>query len=175
MVAAAEVRAKLTLDRVLIVVAGDPWQKRGDVVATARDRLAMVEAAVDGIEGLEASGLETDRVGPTYTVDTLEQLAVLGRALFLVMGADVARGLDTWHDVARVRELATLVVVEREGETGVAPPHGDWRIERVAVPRLDISSTDLRARLREGRPVDGLIPPAAIRVIRERGLYTPHR
>ncbi len=87
-IAAAETRAMLSLDRVLFVVAGDPWQKRGRVVASAADRLALVEAAVDGIDGLEASAVEVERPGPSVTADTLEALAAPDNELFLMLGAD---------------------------------------------------------------------------------------
>src|SRR5881392_3622519 len=73
-VAAVEARRALGLDRVVLVPAGDPWQKRGSVTAPATDRLAMVQAAVDGIDGVEVSPLEVDRNGPSYTYQTLEAL-----------------------------------------------------------------------------------------------------
>lgn len=171
-VVAVNVRAALRLDRVLLVVAGDPWQKHGEVAAAAPDRLALVEAAVEGIEGLEASPIEVEREGPTYTVDTLATLARTGREMFLVVGADVASRLETWRDVDRVRELATLVIVERDGEARARPPGRGWQVERVTIPRLDISSTDVRARLARGAPIDGLVPARVVALIRDRGLYT---
>jgi nicotinate-nucleotide adenylyltransferase len=170
-VAAVEARRALHLDRVLLVVAGDPWQKRGQVNAPAADRLAMVEAAIEGIEGLEASAIEVDRDGPSYTADTLEALTAPDRELFLVVGADVAATLSTWTGVERIPALATLVVVERAGSPPTAAPGPQWRLERLAIPRLDLSSTDLRARAARGWPLDGLVPPGAVRVVQERGLY----
>jgi len=68
-----------------------------------------------------------------------------------------------------------VVVVERAGDLHAEPPGAGWRVERVAIPRLDIASTDLRERLRAGRPVDGLVPPAVVRTIHRRGLYTEER
>ncbi len=170
--AAAEVRAALQLDRVLLVVAGDPWQKRGQVVASASDRLALVEGAVADIDGVEASAVEVQRDGPSVTADTLEALAAPGRLLFLVLGADAVANMGTWKRLDETRELATVVVMERAGERGAAPPGDGWRVERVVVPRLDVSSTDIRDRLAEGRPIDGLVPPEVVRRIHERGLYT---
>jgi nicotinate-nucleotide adenylyltransferase len=171
-VSAVEARRALRLDRVILVPAGDPWQKRGRVSAPAADRLAMVQAAVEGIAGLEVSSLEVDRQGPSYTYQTLEALSGPDRELFLIVGADVAGTLTSWVGVERLPGLATLVVVDRAGErpAGAGPPEG-WRCERVAIPRLDVSSTDLRARAARGWPLDGLVPPAAIRVMSERGLY----
>jgi len=176
-VAAVEARRALGLDRVVLVPAGDPWQKRGSVTAPARDRLALVRAAVDGIEGLEVSPLEVERDGPSYTYETLEALSGPGRHLFLIVGADVAASMRTWVGVERLPGLATLVVVDRAGDgpPGEGPPAEGlpvgWACERVSIPRLDVSSTDLRARAARGWPLDGLVPPGAVQLIVERGLY----
>ena len=172
LVAAVEARRALSLDRVVLVPAGDPWQKRGSVAAPAADRLAMVEAAVEGIDGLDVSPLEVERDGPSYTYQTLEALSGAGRKLFLIVGADVAGSLGSWVGIDRLPGLATLVVVDRAGDRPHAggPPAG-WECERVSIPRLDVSSTDLRARAARGWPLDGLVPPGAVRVITERGLY----
>lgn len=171
--AAVEVLSALALDRVLLVVAGDPWQKRGSVVASAADRLALVEAAVAGVEGLEACAVEIEHRGPSVTAATLEALAARGRELFLVLGADAVSNMSTWRRLEDTRALATVVVVERAGERRAMPPGEGWRVEHVTIPRLDISSRELRARLAAGRPIDGLVPAAVVRRIRERGLYTP--
>jgi len=175
LVAAQEARAALGLDRVLLVVAGDPWQKSGGVHAPAAVRLEMVEAAVHGIPGLEASAIELDRPGPSYTADTLAALASNRRELFLVVGDDVASHLDTWVRIDEVRNLASLVVVRRAGEVGRwAVPDG-WRVERVTMPRLEVSSTDVRRRVALGLPIDFVVPPGAVRIIADRGLYTRDR
>ena len=170
-VAAVEARRALGLHRVLLVPAGDPWQKRGQVMAPAADRLAMVEAAIEGIEGLEVCGIEVERSGPSYTADTLATLSGADRELFLVVGADVAATLPTWAGVERIPGLATLVVVDRPGAVDAAFPAGPWRVEHVSIPHLDVSSTDLRARAARGWPLDGLVPPGAVRIISERNLY----
>jgi nicotinate-nucleotide adenylyltransferase len=171
-VAAVDTRAALGLDRVLLVVAGDPWQKRGEVVASAADRLALVVAAVDGVEGVDASDLEIKRRTPSVTYDTLVALDVPGRELFLVLGSDAVRNMPTWRKLEETRDLATLVIVERAGDAHAEAPRPGWPVERVTIPRLDISSSDLRARLAKGWPIDGLVPPAVVRAIAERGLYT---
>jgi nicotinate-nucleotide adenylyltransferase len=171
-VVATEVRAQLGLDRVLLVVAGDPWQKRGQVVAPAHQRLQLVEAAVDGIEGVEASAIEIERDAPSVTADTLEALAGPGRELFLVLGADAVINMPTWRRLDETRALATVVVVERLGDAHAEPPGPGWQVQRVEIPRLDIASTELRHRLRHGRPVDGLVPPAVVRAILAHGLYS---
>ena len=171
-VAAADARSALSLDRVLFLVAGDPWQKRGRVAASAADRLALVEAAVTGVEGVEASTIEVDRDGPSVTADSLEALSAPDRALFLLLGADAVANMPTWKRLEDTRVLATVVVIERAGDIHAEPPGPGWRFERLAIPRLDVSSTDIRDRLASGRPIDGLVPPAVMDLIRARGLYT---
>lgn len=172
LVAAANVRHALGLDRVLLVVANLPWQKGDRVLTPAEDRLAVVEAAVEGAAGLEASRLEIDRGGESATADTLEELMAAdpGRELFLVVGADVAAELATWRRVDVVAALATLVVVTR---AGVPQPRlgPQWRTERVEIPALEVSSSELRSRQAAGRPLDFLVPRPAIDCIRRRGLY----
>jgi nicotinate-nucleotide adenylyltransferase len=172
LVAAVNVRYALRLDRVLLVVANDPWQKQGDQVSPARDRLAMVEAAVGDVDGLEASGIEIERGGVSYTADTLAALhdEDPSRMLFLVLGSDAAAGLPTWERVETVRDLATIVVVTRPGAEDERPPAG-WTWEQVEAPRLEVSSTDLRARVRDGRPLDYLLTPSVIASIADRHLY----
>jgi nicotinate-nucleotide adenylyltransferase len=174
-VVAVDTRAALQLDRVLLVVAGDPWQKRGQVVASARDRLELVEAAVEEVEGVEASAVEIERDGASVTADTLETLAGPHRELFLVLGADAVANMSTWRRLDETRDLATVVVVERQGDVHASPPGEGWRVERVSIPRLDVSSTDVRERLAARRPIDGLVPPAVVRVIAARGIYTDGR
>jgi nicotinate-nucleotide adenylyltransferase len=171
-VVACEVLDQLALDRVLLVVAGDPWQKRGRVVASAADRLALARAAVEGIDGLEVSSVEVEREGPSVTADTLEALQAENRTLFLVLGADAVANMGTWRRLEDTKHLAEIVVVERAGDLEVRPPGEGWRVHHVAVPRLDISSTDVRARLAAGRPIAGLVPPAVVNEIARRGLYT---
>jgi len=170
-VVASDVRDALALDELLLVPAGDPWQKRGQVVASGEDRVRMAELAVASIPGLAVSRVEVDRDAPSVTADTLEALAAPDRELFLVLGADAAANMPTWRRLEETRELATVVVVEREGEHA-GPPGPDWAWTHVRVPRLDISSSDIRNRLAEGRPVDGLLPGATLAYIREHDLYT---
>jgi len=178
LVAAVNARHELGLDRVLLVVANEPWQKVGSrPVTAAADRLALVEAAVEGVDGLEASGLEIERGGPSYTADTVAELEARwpGTELNLIVGADAAAGLGSWERLEEVRSKVVLVVVNRPGTT-IDPPDpagllSGWDVRMVEVPALEISSTDLRDRVSGGRPLDFLIPMPAIRVIRERGLY----
>ncbi len=176
LVAAVGVRHALGLDRVLMVVANEPWQKADRCLAPAADRLAVVSAAVAGCPGLEASALEIERGGESVTADTLEQLLIEDphRELFLIVGADVACALGTWRRGEDSARLASLVVVNRPGTAGVdvAPP---WRRVDVEIPALDLSSSELRARVAGGLPLDYLLPPAAIAEIAARGLYAGGR
>lgn len=176
LVTAVEVLEQLRLDAVLLVVANDPWQKSATRPVTAAEhRLAMVRAAVDGVEGVECSDMEIRRGGPSYTVDTLEELHAdePDVEVHLILGADAAAGLATWKRHERVAELAELVVVGRR-DVEVPPPAG-FRVRRVDVPRLDVSSTDLRERLRSGRSVRWLIPDGVLPVVHERRLYGVRR
>lgn len=172
LVAAVDCLELLGLDVVLLVVANEPWQKvaRRDVTPAA-DRLAMVAAAVEGVPGLEASDLELRRGGPSYTADTLDQLRAdePDAQLHLILGADAAAGLATWHRAGDLPGLAELVVVGRPGVVTHVP--AGFRVHRVDSTRLDVSSTDLRRRAAGGRSLRFLVPDGAARVIRERGLY----
>lgn len=174
LVAATSARHQLGLHRVLLVVANRPWQKEGDrEVTAARDRMALVEVAVDGVEGVEVSSIEIDRGGTTYTIDTVGELRATApdAELFLVVGTDVAAELQTWHRVEDLRAEITLAVVRRAGAP--APSLDGWRVESVEIPALDISSTEIRRRVAADEPIDGLVAPAVIREIRARGLYAP--
>jgi nicotinate-nucleotide adenylyltransferase len=155
-----------------MVVANVPWQKAGARHLTpAEDRFDLVAAAIEGIDGLEASRIEIDHGGESYSADTLEQLAAThpDDELFFIVGADVAGQLHTWERVDDVRRLSTLVVVNRPGQ--IVPDLPGWRVTRVEIPNLEISASEIRQRLADGRPIDGLVPPAAVRLIRKRGLY----
>jgi nicotinate-nucleotide adenylyltransferase len=170
-VAAVQVRADQGLDRVLMVPAGDPWQKRGLVVASAEQRLAMVEIACRDLPGIEASRIEVDADGASVTADTLERLAAPDREISLLLGADAVANMPTWRRLDETRDLAAIVVVERSGEHA-EPPGPGWRFAHVTIPRLDVSSSDIRARVAAGAPIDGLTPPDVVRFIREHDLYT---
>jgi len=177
LVAATWARDALDLDRVLLVVANEPWQKTGRrQVTAAEDRLAVIAAAVEGVPGLEVSRIEIDRGGPSYTVDTVRELQRLhpDTSFYLVVGADVAPELDSWHDVGVLSGLVKLVVVDRGGVDGGPGPSG-WEVERLRIPALKVSSSELRDRLAAGRSVDFLIPPSAILCIGRLGLYAGAR
>jgi len=171
------VRVTLGLDRMLLVVANRPWQKEGErVVTPAEERYALVEAAVREWPGLEPSRIEIDRGGTSYTIDTVRELRrdIPGVELTLVIGSDAVAGLDTWKEHALLATMVTLAVVGRPGVDPVDPPQG-WPSVNVPAAPFDVSSTELRRRLEFGEPVDGLLPEAVIRCIRQRGLYATGR
>jgi nicotinate-nucleotide adenylyltransferase len=172
LVTAVNVRHALNLDIVILMVANDPWQKSGARdVTTAEDRFAMVEAAVSVVDGVIAGRDEIDRGGPSYTADTLMALAEKhpGAELFTIVGDDAAAGLTSWTRVEQVAEYSQLVVVDRPGVAVELPKQFNWL--RVESPRLEVSSTDLRSRFSDGRPLDYLVTEPVLRVIEERGLY----
>ena len=173
LVTAVNVRHALGLDIVFLMVANIPWQKQGErTITPAVDRLAMVEAAVADVPGLAAGRLEIDAGGPSYTADTLAALAgrYPGADLFTIVGDDAAAGLHTWERFEEVIAQSSLVVVDRPGEAVQLPDDVAWI--HVEVPHLEVSSTDLRARFNDGRPLDYLITDAVLTIIERRGLYT---
>jgi nicotinate-nucleotide adenylyltransferase len=172
LVTAVNVRFALGLDSVVLMVANSPWQKDGTrPISPAEDRLAMVEAAVADVEGLVAGDAEIRRGGPSFTADTLEGLAGCfpGAELFTIVGDDAAAGLTTWQRYDEIVALSRLVVVDRPGAPVELPAGFDWL--HVEVPRLEVSSTDLRARVLDGRPLDYLVTDSVLEIIAARHLY----
>jgi nicotinate-nucleotide adenylyltransferase len=172
LVTAVNVRHALSLDRVILMVANVPWQKVGQRdITPAEDRLAMVEAAVQEVDRLEAGDHEIRFGGHSYTADTLAWLAEEhpGAHLYTIVGDDAAAGIHTWERVDEVLSRSRMVVVDRPGERVTLDASIDWI--RVEVPRLEVSSTDLRTRCQDGRPLDYLVTDPVLDVIRERGLY----
>ena len=172
LVTAVNVRYALDLDLVILMVANVPWQKEGSrAIMPAFDRLAMVEAAVRDVPGLMPGRQEIEHGGPSYTADTLAVLAdeFPHADFFTIIGDDAAAGLRTWSRWSEVVERSQLVVVDRPGEPVEVGDDVDWI--RVEVPRLEVSSTDLRARFTDGRPLDYLVTQPVLDVIRSRGLY----
>jgi nicotinate-nucleotide adenylyltransferase len=165
----------LALDRLLLVVANDPWQKSGRrAISPAEDRYALTEALAAEIPGAEAARLEIDRGGPSYSVDTAEEILAeaAGRPLelFLVVGADLVSELGTWQRAGDLQRLVTLVVVSRPTNPVPVAPAG-WRTVVVDGPQVAASSSEVRDLLAAGKPVDELVPAPVIRCIRRRGLY----
>ncbi|MHB1089607.1 MAG: nicotinate-nucleotide adenylyltransferase [Ilumatobacteraceae bacterium] len=172
LVTAVNVRHALGLDLVILMVANDPWQKRGTrSISPASDRIAMVRAAVSGVDGLVAGDDEIRRGGPSFTADTLIALAAKypDAQLFTILGDDAASGLSTWSRIDEVVAMSQLVVVDRPRSPVTPPTEFTWL--RVESPRLEVSSTDLRARFSDGRPLDYLLTKPVLDEIYARGLF----
>ncbi|HEY7294431.1 MAG TPA: nicotinate-nucleotide adenylyltransferase [Dehalococcoidia bacterium] len=179
---AEEAREQLRLDRVLFVPAPRPWRKAGRKITPVEHRLAMVRLAVAGNPAFAVSTVELEQQGPTYTVLTLEALRAelgAGATLHFILGADALRDLPNWWQPERIVTLARLAVAAR----GRMPLHGvealDRRLpgllaafERVEMPALAISSTDLRRRAAAGRSLRYLVPDAVAAYIAAHRLYT---
>ena len=162
------------LDRILFVPAGRPWQKEG--YSAAEDRWAMTVLAAATDPRFEASRMELDRKGPTYTVDTMAILRDFygpEAELFFVAGIDAVLMLGTWHRAEGLAELAEVIAVPRPGYDREALRPGDgWPVIHLAdVPEVDVSSTEIRRRVREGLSIDELVPPAIAAYVAQRGLY----
>lgn len=171
LVTAVNVRHALRLDLVYLMVANVPWQKAGTrEITPAEARFAMVEAAVADVDGLEAGRLEIDHGGPSYTADTLADLSRMhpGSSLFTIIGDDAAAKFETWERYEEVAASSTLVVVDRPGEP-VQLPRFPW--VHVEVPHLEVSSTDLRNRWNDGRPLDYLVTEPVLQMIESLQLY----
>lgn len=176
--AAVAARRALDLDLVVLVVANDPWQKTGggEPVSPVGVRLAMVRAAVadrpDAEPWLEVDDLEVRRGGPSYTADTVADYAARrpGAELFVLVGSDVAPGLDAWVRPDEVRRRATIVVMERPGHEGGRPPAG-WEHEVLDGAFPDLAGRDLRTTVAAGGDLAGSVPPGVAALILEHGLY----
>ena len=173
--AAWHVRQRLGLDAVWMVVANDPWQKRGArSITPAPTRLGWVRAAVDDVEGLDASSVEIENGGASYTIDTICTLRAAHPDVewSVVVGADAAADLGTWHRADELRTMVEVIVVNRPGTVGAVAPEG-WRHRHVRIPALDLSSTELRALAAEGLSLRFLTPDPVALDIEASALFRP--
>ena len=174
LIVAQDALRTLRLDRVVFVPAALPPHKRGAPLTDAMLRLAMVRAALQDDDRFAADDVELRRAGPSYTVDTLRayRARFADAKLFLLIGADQFDEFDTWREAGEIRKLARLGVLAREGVSGsTVDGDGDGGVVRVAVTRIDISSTDIRRRVAAGEPIRYLVPAAVERIIQEQALY----
>ncbi len=164
---------QLDLDGVRFVPASTQPLKVGRASASPADRLAMTERLVQGIPGFSVDPAEIDRPGLSYTVDTLAGLAAAnpGAELFLLLGADAYALFDKWREPERIRALATIVVMVRGDSTLTPSATGEGQVQVLQSRRVDISSTELRARVRDGRTIRGFAPDAVADYIAEHRLY----
>lgn len=181
LVLATNARHDLKLDEVLFVPAGDPYRKADRDVTSPGARLQMLQAAVSDLPWASVSTVEIERDGPTYTTDTLEELTGADADWWFLLGTDALADLPHWKTPQRITELVRLGLALRPGlvdhlelpaATLEAVPAIEQRIDRIEMPLLEISSTDIRSRLRAGRPIDYLVPDAVRTTIEALGLYT---
>jgi nicotinate-nucleotide adenylyltransferase len=181
LVCARQALEQLGLDRVILVPVAAPPHKPLPDDPGPDVRLELCRRAAAGDERLEVSDLEVRRGGPSYTVATLEELHETRPEdeLTFIAGGDMAASLPEWREPERVLELARFAVAEREGaergeiERRTAGLRGRERIVFFDMPRLDVSSSEVRARVAAGRPIDDLVPPGVAAYILEHGLYRP--
>lgn len=174
LIAASEALHEFKLDRVMFVPTGRPWQKRS--FADAEDRFQMTVLGAASNPRFAVSRMEIDRVGPTYTVDTMRVLRDFhgeDARLFFIIGADAVLRLGTWRGVEGLEELAEVIAVTRPGFdlAGLEPEPGWPAVHSMAMPPIDISSSDIRERVRSGRPIDYLVPRVVGQYVRAHGLY----
>ena len=174
LVAASEVAHDFTLDEVVFVPTGEPYQKDHRQVSPPEDRYLMTVIATASNPKFSVSRVDIDRGGPTYTIDTLRDLrcaAAPENDLFFITGADALAEILTWHDADELFTLAHFVGCTRPGHrlSGAGLPDG--KVSLVEIPALSISSTECRARVGAGQPVWYLVPDGVVQYIAKRGLY----
>ena len=181
LICAQEAHAQLGLDRVALVPVGRAPHRELEQDPGAEVRVALCEAVAAADERLELSRAEVDRPGRSYMADTLALLrdAAPDDELTLILGADQAASLASWHEPERVLELARVAVAAREGldrEQVTERLRGLPGAERIAffdMPRIDVSSSLVRERAASGRPIRYLVPDAVADLIAARELYCP--
>jgi len=169
------------LDKVLFVTAADPPHKRNQAVTEVRRRLEMTRLAINNNEHFECSTLEIERPGPSYTIDTVEKIVGMygpESRVYVLVGADEASQLMSWREPYRIQELATIAVASRAYayHTGWdvlvgLPKDFSEKLALVKMPGIDISSTDLRERVRSGRSIRYLVPRSVEDYILDNNLY----
>ncbi len=159
----------LALDRLLFVPAAAHPFKRDSVGATAQQRVDMLALLIAGDVRFDIDTIEIERSGLSYTVDTLADLArrYPDAERFFLIGEDLVDQVATWRTPERLTELAEVVVLAR----GDSPDGGSGRFRRLATRRVDVSSTEIRARARAGLPLHGFVPDPVAAYIRDAGLY----
>ena len=171
---ASDAREALNLDRLVFVPAStQPFKVESPPIASAQDRLEMVRLAIADDAFYVVDDTEIGRKGLSYTVDTLDHLANRnpGAQLFLLLGEDTLAGFEKWKNPDRICEIAALAVMRRGGSSGPAIQTGRAGVTTVSTRRVDVSSTEIRERLRAGKTIKGFVPESVERFIDARGLY----
>jgi len=177
--AAVAAQTQVGLDEVALMVANEPWQKVGDrQVTPSQVRWEMTDALVAGISGLRADDREIRRGGPTFTVDTLEEILAEqpNTEIFLIVGADTADRLDTWHRALDVVRLSTIVIVNRDNSTHTSPRFlRDARVQLVKMNPVDVSSSAIRDAVARGESIDASTSSSVVSIIQDHSLYVGPR
>ncbi len=175
LLAASDAFDELGLDQLLFVPAAAQPLKQGQLVATPEQRLAMVHYAVDGDPRFSVWAVEIERKGLSYTVDTLATFAEQypDAERFFLIGADAFAGFGAWREPVRIASLARLAVMQRPGDAAVAVPAGipGDAVVRLRTRQVDVSATEVRDRVRQGKPIRGFVAAAVADYIATAGLY----
>jgi nicotinate-nucleotide adenylyltransferase len=157
---------QLKLDKLLLIPAGNPWQK--SEFSDSKHRLEMVKKAGNDLEKVEVSDIEVNKTGPTYTFETLQELhkKYPNSELILILGSDAVAGFDTWKEPNLVKTLARIYVVQRAGDFSQ-----DWHFDRIQMPPIEISSTEIRERVKNNESISELVPKSVNEYISANGLY----
>lgn len=174
LVAASEVQSWFDLDEVVFVPTGQPWQKEDREVSDAEDRYLMTVIATASNPRFSVSRVDVDRPGPTFTADTLRDIAAARGPdwdLYFITGADALAKIITWRDADEVFRLAHFVGCTRPGHELSSVGLPEDRVTLVEVPALAISSTDCRNRVAAGEPIWYLVPDGVVQYVSKRRLY----
>lgn len=171
LLAATYAREQFALERVVFIPAGQPYRKADRAVSEARHRVAMTALALAGHAGFELDLREVAREGPSYTVDTVRELREEGITdVILIFGSDAVEDMPNWKEPEALFELARVAVAPKG--CGPVPTHFRGRpLLTIEMPRLEVSSTLVRERVRTGRPIAHLVPPSVEAYIAQHGLY----
>ena len=175
LLAASDAFEHLALDRIILVPAATQPLKAGRAGASAAQRLEMARLLVEGDARFEVSSVEVERGGLSFTVDTLMHFATRYPTAerFLLLGADVLGSFGQWREPERILELASVVLLQRQSEAPPtpAPALRDRRVRRLPTRRIDVSSTEIRERVRAGKPIRGFVPDVVASYIERGDLY----
>jgi len=173
LLAASDAFEALALDKLLFVPAKVPPFKSRTVQASADQRQRMLELTLDDDPRFEASRIELDRDGLSFTVDTLQALRneTPGVSLFMLIGEDLATQIASWRDAARIADLATIVVLVRATLEDGSALESTLPMTRLATRRIELSSTEIRERVKAGRPIRGFVTDAVAAFVHAAGLY----
>jgi nicotinate-nucleotide adenylyltransferase len=157
---------QLKLDKLLLIPAGNPWQK--SEFTDSKHRLEMVKKAGNDLEKVEVSDIEVNKTGLTYTFETLQELhkKYPNSELILILGSDAVAGFDTWKEPNLVKTLARIYVVQRAGDFTQ-----DWHFDRIQMPPIEISSTEIREKVKNNESISEIVPKLVNEYISANGLY----